>query len=749
MKSESKKLEKNCITVNADLQHKNYDSTILQSNITFPNTFSNVSNYNSTINNTKRGLNLSLYFEKPKKPYYSFYLIRNKIKDIKQHKKEFLKSFYSHSIQKSYDKKKYLKTMNINNINNISKINTIDINNNNNSSNLYSRLDTNNYNQNSAATAFSSKIKHNIIYTNKSTINTKDHALTIGSSHDNNRNALSTRYFLNKSNKKTNNNSKSTGKEINSDKNNINFGESEIKRPITEYYGEKLKPLKSKNRNTASFLSSEINLSIKAKYINHCLKIVEYDNMRKTELNEERLRVEISSLIKLHKLITKFSDEFSNYYRYILQTLHKEKTYNEFLKFDIIKKRNEMNDIFTKKNKLLLKYDNYLDIKSFLTNVKMYHNKQVNILNQLLNNESTKYSYHKIFFSIHEEFKRNRQKLKTIRIHRLPSMLSFEKIKFREISPEKKSKKNVISFTSNKRLNNYKSISSNKRINKKEIKRRTIRIESFNKNNIFLNRENKLVFNSADDFINTFANIKHNIGTLLMFKTKLENEIEPLRTEYKNVYDSIEEFEHRYRKEVKIKLIIVPQKLKMVKERNKFLIDKLKSIKLNGGEISFDNKYTKIESQLKIIYNNILQNDILPICKNQEEVDDKFYSYKKMTDNLTFQNIFFYLHKIEVACDILNISKVELRQKFNKVYYNLKKELFNRRRMNNFENLKREEYKIKKMKAKLMIERLNKIPMGTKGLDYYINEKAVKKQKIKPDKKKMDFSEEVYGYLSK
>ena len=61
MKSESKKLEKNCITVNADLQHKNYDSTVLQSNITFPNTFSNVSNYNSTINNTKRGLNLSIF----------------------------------------------------------------------------------------------------------------------------------------------------------------------------------------------------------------------------------------------------------------------------------------------------------------------------------------------------------------------------------------------------------------------------------------------------------------------------------------------------------------------------------------------------------------------------------------------------------------------------------------------------------------------------------------------------------------
>ena len=54
--------------------------------------------------------------------------------------------------------------------------------------------------------------------------------------------------------------------------------------------------------------------------------------MRKKELNLESLRLEINSLLKLKKLITKYLDDFSNYYKYTMQTLEKEKTYNEFLK---------------------------------------------------------------------------------------------------------------------------------------------------------------------------------------------------------------------------------------------------------------------------------------------------------------------------------------------------------------------------------------------------------------------------------
>ena len=746
MKLNSKLFKNNRIKNNTEFPYNDYNSALLQTNINFHNYSLNGSNYISTIRKKKQGPNLSLYFIKPKNPYFSFHLIRNKIKSIRKHKKEFLNTFYSNSLQKSNEKNKFIKTMNFNNINNISKINTNDVNYNNNSSNIY--FDSSNYNQNSIRTAFNPQKKQNLIYNFKSTINNKDLTPRIGSPY-NNKNDLSTQFLLNKSNNIINYNLKSVGKELYTDNNKINFTESETTNCTKEYYGEKIQPkaINSKNKTEISFFSNEMKLSIKAKYINYYLKIVEYENMRKKELNFESLRLEINSLLKLKKLITKYLDDFSNYYKYTMQTLEKEKTYNEFLKYDIITKKNEINHLNNKKNKLLSRLENNLDIKNFLINVRMYYNKQVKLLDEISSNKTTQYNYHKIFSSIREEFNRNNPKGKIIKFHRQSTLKSVQKMKYKEIRLEKKSKKNLLNTTSNKNLDSSKNKNTSKHVNFKENRRGIVQMKLKHNNSQFLNRNNKPNFISPDDFINKFSSIKHNIGTLLTHKTKLEDETEYLRKEYTNIYNSIEEIEHKYKKEIEFSLIIIPQKLKIATNKNKFLINKLNSIQLNYSDVSFGTKYMKIEMQLKNIYNNILKNDILPVCDNQDEIDEKFFNYKKKTNNETVQNIFFYLHKIEVACNILKNSKNELKLKYHTVYNVLKKKLLNQQRINNFENRKKEELKIKKIKAKLMIEKLNKVPLRTKGLDYYINDKLYKKQKCKSGKKKLTFSDEINEYF--
>ena len=721
----------------------------------------NKSNYFSSPQTPKTKKNSSIYFNHPNKPYLPLNHIRNSIKQIKQQKKDYIKAFYSFSLLKNSERK----NSNSIKLTNISEIKIENDNSNNNSyikkfnntkylisekinyrNNKQNKLNNGNMTPKSKNYTNPSKIFHQ-----KKIINYKLESTSMNTTNS----LLSTQAYWNKSNDKTNNFSytvkkidNKNSKLKNSNFLNSTFGNVEFakKIPSFKFYRKDIEDRKPLNLQTSHQLESfenELKLFRKINYINYFLKDEQYKHLREKELNEEKTKLQTNFLFKSQKLISKFFIENTQYFKFLVKQLDKEKVANEFIKYDVITKKNEINSLSTKKDKLLSRLENYMDIKRFLIDVKIFSEKQEKILSIIQSSYKKENSNNikKIFCNLQDTINtvnRKYSKEKTAMVKRHSFLaLSLPKVKEKEdIKIFKKKRKNsdinLYNTTYNER---EKQNSFNNEIN-------------VSKNDNQKNK-NEPIFGSVNEFIKIMNNIKHNIGLLLMYQTKVNNEMEPLRNEFRETYNLLEQSEMKFKKELKMEFIILPQKLKIVKDRNKSLLKKLKSIKKNVINNGFEKKFVKMEQKLKIMYQNIYEAGIYPkkceICGNTEYLESCIYG--EIQKNETKNNILFYLGRIEKGCYLLAKSKKLLKEKYPTSYEKLKKKLVINQRLLNFEKQQKSEYELKQLHVKKIIERANNVALGVRRLNYNYPFKSHKKNKSKRIKKKFLYEEELQTYF--
>ena len=723
----------------------------------------NKDNYFSSPQTPKTKENSSLYFENPNKPYLPFYFIKDKIKRIKQQKIDYINSFHSNSLRKYSEKKNSnsIKLINISNLK-ISK----DSNNCNNDNKILNntkyllteKINSYNYKQNKIKSAAITSKTKNFINPSKLCLKKKINYKMDSPSLTTN-SLLSTRANWNKSKEKSNNFS-SAIKRFNLK--NSNFldsilGNSDVKKkiPIAKFYcqdSEDRNPLNLPTNYHLNSFENEVKLFRKINYFNYCLKEVHYKHLRKKELNEEAIKVQINFLFKAHKLITKYLTESAHYFKFLIKQLDKEKSINDFIKYDVITIKNEINSLSNKKDKLLSRLENYADMKQFLIDVKIFSDKQDKILSVLQSNNKSEKSENikDIFCSLQNTLNsvnRKYSREKTIMLKRKSCMfLSIPKLKEKDDNKKaiKKLKTNNQIFYNSTYREKMKQISSNKEVNipKKD--------SQSNKNIFLLNSNNKPIFNSVDEFFTITDNINHNIGLLLMYQTRIFNEMKPLRKEFHETYDLLEKSKIKYKNEIKMQFIILPKELKGVKDRNKSLLKKLENYKKNYINNGLEKKFFKIEQKLKIIYQNIYKTNIYPkkceLCGEKEYLENyvKIGGIKK---NETLKNILFYLRKIELGYNLLAKSKIQLKENYPTSFEILKKKLTAKQRLMNYNNRQLREYETKQLHAKIMIDKSDNILHDIRGLNCSHPCKIHKKIKSEKKKKKLLFEDELETYF--
>ena len=377
-------------------------------------------------------------------------------------------------------------------------------------------------------------------------------------------------------------------------KNNIKF----LKKNITF---ENLRcPEYTKKGKIQEFVESIFTI-FKSNYKNNYLKFLEYQTKRDSEIELEKIKVEL-----YHKQITQllfkiYSNEFKNLGKKLQKIISLEKNYDDNLRWQIINLKIEINKVIVKIQKLLALKNKFVEIKNLLIEIKIYSSKHyytsyeqlINIKNNLINKTN-----------IHEQllnkliFLLNRKDLNIDILHELFKCLE-------EYDKKQKS-------------------------------------------------TNENIFTSAEDFIETINSLYKNIINLLIEHNKTEKKIRDIKTKFNEILKSfqnnmIEDKEKSILYKLKSNILI------LLKEK----YERLKNKKIHMYEkVNFAKKMENKALKLKIF--NILNNLYRSNLTNKAEL----FGLKKQLSENDKNDILANLRLIEIKYNILISSKKEMLLKY-------------------------------------------------------------------------------------
>ena len=498
--------------------------------------------------------------------------------------------------------------------------------------------------------------------------------------------------------------SHSTLKNLNSNK-NFNDTNSQIRHHKISNYrifkflslNEGYKNLPALKKDPKHFLS-DIKTLTKERFLNYCLKEKEATIKSYKECHDDNYKIEIKKKIDNRNLFDIFYNDYVTYYKRIKSKTTKDSDHIKVLKWEIICYKNEVNRLKIRKEKLLAKLNKFIKMKHFLIRMRNYS----------LDKKDDNWIFKKPEEAINKD---NLIKEK-------------RRIKDSEENESLEGKFNRRGSVNNEQLSKFSAMLMKSNSNIKNKRKKLVRMNS-------LHEKNPLV-GSAIKEISFILN--NHITNLLIYQNQLRIDLEPLREEFDRLYKSLKQSEERENELLRLEFLVLPEKMRIVKERNEFLSNTLYNI---NNELYNSSKYNKMNElilgKLIIIYRTLVDNKIIHFTRMRTKVEEN-----------DFEKLLFYLKNIEKGLVVLNQDKLNLEKNYSFLYSKLIKEINDDAKRKTLENQRKFELnKILKQKKKL-IDRMTKTFILNRHKDFY--EFGYKKPKVKVVYKKTDPYDELrYG----
>jgi hypothetical protein len=242
-------------------------------------------------------------------------------------------------------------------------------------------------------------------------------------------------------------------------------------------------------------------------------------------------------------------------------------------------------------------------------------------------------------------------------------------------------------------------------------------------------REKNPLLGSQIKEISTILN--NHIANLLIYQNELRIDLEPLKEEFKETYNSLKKSEERQNELLKLQFLILPEKKRILKDRNEFLANTLVNINNN---LYNSTKYNKandlIHEKLTNIYKLLLDNKIINYIPMKTSIQDN-----------VVERILYFLKHIEKGIVTLGKQKEILKKDYPVLYTDVLNEIKEQTKMQTLKKQRQMRLKFLKQKAKKIVDKMEKSLILSRKQDFY--QYGYKKPKKKIKRKVVDPYEEL------
>ena len=459
-------------------------------------------------------------------------------------------------------------------------------------------------------------------------------------------------------------------------------------------------------KSGSNFFVYEIKNLSREKYMNQCLKGEEKKYILYRESNDDNYKIEMNKKLENKKLFEIFNKEYNTYYNKIQMKTLKGSDYTSLLKLQIYTYKNEVNRLNIRKDKLLGKLNKYIKMKQFLIQMRNY---------SLDKKEYDNWMFRKSTKNVIVDYGKD-----IIKENR--------RIKVEEPKTNKKfQRRGSVNLDLNNKFNDI--IIKKETDNNKPKYRKQKRVSSV--------KEQNPLYGSAIKEISVILN--NHIANLLIYQNDLRNDLEPLKKEFYKEFTALKKNEERQNELLKLQFLILPEKKRILKDRNEFLANSLDNINYNLYNSSKYNRMNElIHNKLNNIYNTLLSNKIIDFTPMKSTIQDKIV-----------EKILYYLRNIEKGIDALNTSKKILNNKYPDVYNDVALEIKEELKIKKLNKQKQMKLNALKKKKEKIAKNMEKSLILNRRKDYYqFGYKKVKKKKtyIKVDPyEELRYSEDQDG----
>lgn len=443
---------------------------------------------------------------------------------------------------------------------------------------------------------------------------------------------------------------------------------------------------------------SDVKIVSKEKFINHCLKEKEATFKSYKDCHDDNYRIEMKKKLDNKNLFDIFYKDYITYSKTLKSKTTKDSDNINVLKWEIIFYKTEVNRLKTRKDKLLARLNKYIKMKQFLIQMKNYS----------LDKKDDSWMFKKTSANESPEH------------HNANLIKENRRIKDPEDAKKLGGKKARRGSVNNEELSKFSSLLLQSEKNKSKKKNKIVRTNSYH--------ENPLLGSVVKDIADILNN---HITNLLIYQNQLRIELEPLRAEFNRLYRSLKESEEKENKLLKLQFLVLPDKKRILKERNEFLKNTLYNI---NNDLYNSSKSTKmneiIQEKLNTIYKTLIDHKIIPHKRMKAKLEEN-----------PSEKILFYLKNIEKGLVILNQDKDKLKIEFSSVYFKVIKKLNDETKKKTLEAQRRFKLDMINKQKKEIIERMTKVFILDKKRDYF--EYGFKKPKVKIVYKKVDPYDEL------
>ena len=440
----------------------------------------------------------------------------------------------------------------------------------------------------------------------------------------------------------------------------------------------------------------EIKNIFKEKYISLCLKEKETEIKACKENNDENYIIDMKKKKENRKLLEIFIKEFNTYFKRLKIQLIKDKDYIRVLKWHILSYKSDVNRLNIRKDKLLAKLNKYIKMKHFLIKMRNYSLDKKDDDSWMFKNSNRSAIMN--YNGGNDLIKENRRIKETEESEEsFPKRKKFQRRGSVNLQDYGKLNEIITKITPDK----------NKQTNRKELRTNSLR------------EKNPLIGSQIRE-ISTILN--NHIANLLIYQNELRIDLEPLKEEFKETYNSLKKSEERQNELLKLQFLILPEKKRILKDRNEFLKNTLMNINNN---LYNSTKYNKandlIHEKLNKIYNLLLENKIINYIPMKNSIQDN-----------VMERILYFLKHIEKGVVTLDKKKEILKKDYPELYMDVLNKIKEQTKVATLKKQRQMRLKFLKQKAKKIVDKMEKSLILNKRQDFYQFGYKKHKKKIKP-----------------
>ena len=438
----------------------------------------------------------------------------------------------------------------------------------------------------------------------------------------------------------------------------------------------------------------EVKNIYKEKYINQCLKEKERKIKACKENNDENYKIEMTKRKENRNLLEIFIKEYNTYFKRLKIQIIKDSDYLRVQKWHILSYKSEVNRLNIRKDKLLAKLNKYIKMKHFLIRMRNY---------SLDKKDDDSWMFKKtirnVNYSYGNDLIRENRRIKETEEHEesLPKRKKMQRRGSVNLQDYGKRNEMITKMIPDKN---------------KQVKRNTLRTNSL--------REKNPLIGSQIREISTILN--NHIANLLIYQNELRIDLEPLKEEFKETYNSLKKSEERQNELLKLQFLILPEKKRILKDRNEFLTNTLININNN---LYNSTKYNKandlIHEKLNNIYKLLLDNKIINYIPMKTSIQDNIV-----------ERILYFLKHIEKGIVTLDKKKEILKKDYPELYMDVLNQIKEQTKVATLKKQRQMRLKFLKHKARKIVDKMEKSLILNKRQDFYRYGYKRHKKKIKP-----------------